>query len=131
VAALRTTYRTSVRVTSTSLSPGPDGVIRMGRDTQYTVAVVDLAAAAEIMVPDAGERDLSVMVANQDDDRGDPRSEDRTTVASDPAADQIVRSRRVDDDRPTGPGGPGPRLSPAPRQSRTGDWAERRARGAG
>jgi hypothetical protein len=82
-------------------------VIRTGRHTQHTVAVVDLAAVAEIVVPDTGERDLPVMAAIQDDDRGDPQAEARTAVASDSAATSIVHTRRVDDDGATGPRQPG------------------------
>jgi hypothetical protein len=40
-------------------------VIRQNRDTLYSVAVVDLADGAELVVPDAGDRYLSVMVINQ------------------------------------------------------------------
>ena len=41
-------------------------VIRMNRDTLYSVAVVDISAGATLTVPDAGERYLSVMVVNED-----------------------------------------------------------------
>jgi hypothetical protein len=41
-------------------------VIRMNRDTLYSLAVVDLSAGATLTVPDAGSRYLSVMVVNQD-----------------------------------------------------------------
>lgn len=41
-------------------------VIRMNRDTLYSHAVVDLAEGAELTVPDAQGRYLSVMVVNQD-----------------------------------------------------------------
>jgi len=41
-------------------------VIRMNRDTLYSMALVDLASAATLTVPDAGRRYLSVMVVNQD-----------------------------------------------------------------
>jgi hypothetical protein len=50
-------------------SPTPvDGqtVIRMNRDTLYSAAVVDIAAGATIVIPDAGHRYLSVMIINQD-----------------------------------------------------------------
>ena len=41
-------------------------VIRMNRDTLYSSAIVDLAKGAELTVPDAGGRYLSVMVVNED-----------------------------------------------------------------
>jgi hypothetical protein len=41
-------------------------VIRMNRDTLYSLAVVDISQGATITVPDAGERYLSVMVIDQD-----------------------------------------------------------------
>jgi hypothetical protein len=41
-------------------------VIRMNRDTLYSVAVLDLTGGAELTIPDAGDRYLSVMVVNQD-----------------------------------------------------------------
>lgn len=41
-------------------------VVRMNRDTLYSFAVVDLADGAVLVVPDAGERYLSVAVVNQD-----------------------------------------------------------------
>jgi hypothetical protein len=41
-------------------------VIRMNRDTLYSLAVVDISAGATVRVPDAGDRYLSVMVVNQD-----------------------------------------------------------------
>jgi len=41
-------------------------VIRMNRDTLYSMAIVDLASGATLTVPDAGRRYLSVMVVNQD-----------------------------------------------------------------
>src|ERR1700712_3385775 len=41
-------------------------VIRMNRDTLYSMAVVDISEGATVTVPDAGERYLSVMVVNQD-----------------------------------------------------------------
>jgi hypothetical protein len=41
-------------------------VIRMNRDTLYSSAIVDLARGAELTVPDAGGRYLSVMVVNED-----------------------------------------------------------------
>ena len=41
-------------------------VIRMNRDTLYSFAVVDLAEAATVTVPDAGGRYTSLMVVNQD-----------------------------------------------------------------
>lgn len=39
-------------------------VIRMNRDTLYSISIVDLAAGATVSVPDAGDRYLSVMVVN-------------------------------------------------------------------
>jgi len=41
-------------------------VIRENRDTLYTAAVVDIAAAATLTLPDPGERYLSAMVINRD-----------------------------------------------------------------
>src|SRR5690242_16537801 len=41
-------------------------VIRMNRDTLYSSAIVDLAKGAQLTVPDAGGRYLSVMVVSQD-----------------------------------------------------------------
>jgi hypothetical protein len=41
-------------------------VIRMNRDTLYSLAVVDISQGATVTVPDAGDRYLSVMVVNQD-----------------------------------------------------------------
>jgi hypothetical protein len=41
-------------------------VIRMNRDTLYSLAVVDISQGATVTVPDAGGRYLSVMVVNQD-----------------------------------------------------------------
>ena len=41
-------------------------VIRMNRDTLYSVAVVDISSGATLALPDAGERYLSVMVVNED-----------------------------------------------------------------
>ena len=41
-------------------------VIRMNRDTLYSMAVVDISAGATITIPDAGDRYASVMIVNQD-----------------------------------------------------------------
>jgi hypothetical protein len=41
-------------------------VIRMNRDTLYSLSVVDLAQGATITMPDSGERYASLMVINQD-----------------------------------------------------------------
>ncbi|MDX6301717.1 MAG: hypothetical protein QOF53_2931 [Nocardioidaceae bacterium] len=41
-------------------------VIRMNRDTLYSLALVDISQGATVTVPDAGDRYLSVMVINQD-----------------------------------------------------------------
>jgi hypothetical protein len=41
-------------------------VIRMNRDTLYSVAVVDISGGAVAVLPDAGDRYLSVMVVNED-----------------------------------------------------------------
>jgi hypothetical protein len=41
-------------------------VIRMNRDTLYSIAVVDVSDGATITVPDGGGRYISVMVVNQD-----------------------------------------------------------------
>jgi hypothetical protein len=45
---------------------GKQGVIQMNRDTLWSHAIVDLAEAAELTVPDAGDRYLSMMVVNHD-----------------------------------------------------------------
>jgi hypothetical protein len=41
-------------------------VIRMNRDTLYSVAVVDISDGATITVPDGGDRYVSAMVVNQE-----------------------------------------------------------------
>lgn len=41
-------------------------VIRMNRDTLYSVAVVDIGNGASITIPDPGDRYCSVMVVNED-----------------------------------------------------------------
>jgi hypothetical protein len=41
-------------------------VIRMNRDTLYSVAIVDISQGATLTIPDAGDRYVSVMVVNQD-----------------------------------------------------------------
>ena len=41
-------------------------VIRMNRDTLYSLAVVNISDGATLTVPDAGDRYLTVMVVNQD-----------------------------------------------------------------
>jgi len=41
-------------------------VIRMNRDTLYSMAVVDLSEGATVTIPDTGDRYASVMVVNQD-----------------------------------------------------------------
>lgn len=41
-------------------------VIRMNRDTLYSMAVVDISEGARLTIPDAGGRYLSVMVVNED-----------------------------------------------------------------
>ena len=41
-------------------------VIRMNRDTLYSVAIVDISQGATLTLPDAGDRYLSVMVVNND-----------------------------------------------------------------
>lgn len=41
-------------------------VVRMNRDTLYSLAVVDLAAGVELVVPDAGGRYLSVMAVTEE-----------------------------------------------------------------
>ena len=41
-------------------------VIRMNRDTLYSVAVVDISDGARVTLPDPGARYVSVMVVNQD-----------------------------------------------------------------
>ena len=41
-------------------------VIRMNRDTLYSLAVVNISDGATVTVPDAGDRYLTVMVVNQD-----------------------------------------------------------------
>ena len=41
-------------------------VIRMNRDTLYSMAIVDISEGATVTVPDGGDRYISVMVVNQD-----------------------------------------------------------------
>jgi len=41
-------------------------VIRMNRDTLYSGAVVDISQGATLVVPDAGDRYMSIMVVNED-----------------------------------------------------------------
>ncbi len=41
-------------------------VIRMNRDTLYSIAVVDLSAGATLTIPDSGDRYMSVQVVNED-----------------------------------------------------------------
>ena len=41
-------------------------VIRMNRDTLYSLAVVDISGGATLTVPDGGDRYLTVMVVNED-----------------------------------------------------------------
>ncbi len=41
-------------------------VIRMNRDTLYSIAIVDITEGATITIPDGGDRYVSVMVVNQD-----------------------------------------------------------------
>lgn len=41
-------------------------VVRMNRDTLYSAAVVDISQGAQLVIPDVGERYLSVMIVNQD-----------------------------------------------------------------
>lgn len=41
-------------------------VIRMNRDTLYSLAIVDISSGATVTIPDSGDRYLSVMVVNQD-----------------------------------------------------------------
>ena len=41
-------------------------VIRMNRDTLYSMAIVDISQGATVTVPDSGSRYMSVMVVNQD-----------------------------------------------------------------
>jgi hypothetical protein len=41
-------------------------VIRLNRDTLYSFAIVDLAEGATLVVPDAGDRYLSVMIVDRD-----------------------------------------------------------------
>ncbi len=41
-------------------------VVRMNRDTLYSIAIVDIAQGATVTVPDGGARYISVMVVNQD-----------------------------------------------------------------
>jgi hypothetical protein len=38
----------------------------MNRDTLYSAAVVDISAGAQLMIPDAGHRYVSVMIVDQD-----------------------------------------------------------------
>jgi hypothetical protein len=48
----------------TSIEDQP--VIRMNRDTLYSMAIVDISDGATVTVPDGGDRYISVMVVNQD-----------------------------------------------------------------
>ena len=41
-------------------------VIRMNRDTIYSAALVDISKGATLIVPDAGDRYMSIMVVNED-----------------------------------------------------------------
>ena len=41
-------------------------VIRMNRDTLYSGAIVDIGRGAEVMLPDSGDRYMTVMVVNED-----------------------------------------------------------------
>jgi hypothetical protein len=41
-------------------------VIRMNRDTLYSLAIVDISEGATVTIPDGGDRYASVMVVNQD-----------------------------------------------------------------
>lgn len=41
-------------------------VIRMNRDTLYSAAIIDVSQGASIIVPDAGDRYVSVMLVNED-----------------------------------------------------------------
>ena len=41
-------------------------VIRMNRDTLYSGALVDISQGATLIVPDAGDRYMSIMVVNED-----------------------------------------------------------------
>ena len=41
-------------------------VIRMNRDTLYSLSIVDISAGATLTIPDSGDRYVSVMVVNQD-----------------------------------------------------------------
>ena len=41
-------------------------VIRMNRDTLYSMAVVDISKGATVTLPDAGKRYMSLMVVNND-----------------------------------------------------------------
>lgn len=41
-------------------------VIRMNRDTLYSGAIVDIRQGAEVMLPDSGDRYMTVMVVNED-----------------------------------------------------------------
>ncbi|MFV2058309.1 MAG: DUF1214 domain-containing protein [Thiohalomonadales bacterium] len=42
------------------------GVIRMNRDTLYSVALVDISKGASLTIPESGDRYLSIMVVNED-----------------------------------------------------------------
>lgn len=41
-------------------------IIRMNRDTLYSAAILDISQGAELEIPDAGDRYVSVMIVNQD-----------------------------------------------------------------
>jgi hypothetical protein len=45
---------------------GEQSVIRMNRDTLYSMALVDISAGATLTIPEAGDRYVSVMAVNQD-----------------------------------------------------------------
>lgn len=46
---------------------GRQSVIRMNRDTLYSLAVVDISEGATLTLPDSGKRYMSVMVINEDE----------------------------------------------------------------
>ena len=93
-------------------------VIRMNRDTLYSLAVVDISRGATLTVPDSGGRYLTVMVINEDGylnrvfhEAGDHRSR---STSSTPDSCCWWRGRW--------PTPPTPTTSPRPTGSRTG-WS--------
>ncbi len=72
-------------------------VIRLNRDTLYSMAVVDLTGGAMLTIPDAGDRYLSVMVVDRDHHipavLHDPGTYDLRELA--PSSDYVVVAARI------------------------------------